>query len=472
MGKIHIGFIKDETDNVRRVIDDSPKSALLLGTSRVGKGTDVLIPTAMDFDGALVGVDPKLEISPVVRDARKLLGKFFVINPYGLHAHIPELQTAYFNPFANIPKDPEAVNAIADVIAGAVIMQTGPDPYFSMGARSYFIGEAEDMLLRWSQPRQPSLVDLRRRFMLEGEERIKHMFEVYEYTPSENAREIASIYKEAEPDKGSMSQRGDAKTQLTGLLRSHAIARVLAGNPAKTGASDFTFEQLNSAADTVMMGMPSKQAADNPRFARLFIACAMNAFLREGRTLEKLFLCDETANSLQGELPILETAINTGAGYGLRCLLTFQSWEHVLDCFPKRANALASGCAVEMYLSINDMVTARRVEERGGQIERVFFKHSSGWSIGADGKSSRSAGYAEETEKIPLFDKVSLFGMAENASIVFKEGMAEPLIVHRLPYYHGAMFPQSAHWPKLARLNPYAPGYHPSLEAPAGEHLT
>lgn len=48
---------------------DFPKSALLIGRTRTGKSADMLISTAVDFDGAWFGIDPKLEVYRVVRRA-------------------------------------------------------------------------------------------------------------------------------------------------------------------------------------------------------------------------------------------------------------------------------------------------------------------------------------------------------------------------------------------------------------------
>jgi type IV secretion system protein VirD4 len=240
-------------------------------------------------------------------------------------------------------------------------------------------------------------------------------------------------------------------------MQVEGIKHVLSG-------SDFTWSDLKEEKTTIYVVMPPDEAKTYYRFTRLMFASAFKAMLAPPRAEHGVWLImDELATSLgDRSLDQIESMMSMARGYGVKLMGVFQSYPQAEHLFGKdKAQALMASAGIQQFYTVNDEHTAgvicRRagarteLELQGGYDQRRPIPTAAGaqpqpmWEPG-----NRAIG-------VPLYRPQDLYSLPRNKTIIFKEGVGQPIEAFRTPYF------KMSQMAALAAPNPYAP---PAAPAP------
>ncbi len=121
----------------RYLILGGQQGVLLSAPPRAEKGTAIVVPNLLLWQGSVICLDVKLENWTLTAGYRRRMGQAcFLFNPLA-----EDGDTACWNPLTYISTDPNLrithVQRIAAILYPDI---PGTDPFWSAGARSYFLG--------------------------------------------------------------------------------------------------------------------------------------------------------------------------------------------------------------------------------------------------------------------------------------------------------------------------------------------
>lgn len=235
-----------------------------------------------------------------------------------------------------------------------------------------------------------------------------------------------------------------ARTQLGTFLEAEGINTALS-------RSDFKFSDLKTKPEgmTVYIVLPEQEAKTYYRFMRLIMVCMIRELQTTPRAKGRLpvrVLIDEMATSIGGNLEILTTQWNLARGYGVQFWGFVQSVPQLETIFGKSAmHEILSGSGLTQYFRCNDPVTMDTIKNRAGTYTA---KKPPKTTTRPDGTESIME---NDEEKLDFFTSQDLYGLTDNKAILFKSGLAYPILQNRFPYFENDIFRARA------SQNPYAP---------------
>lgn len=109
------------------------RHALTIAGTRAGKGTSLIIPNLLRFNGSVLAIDPKGELARITGRRRGELGQRVVLDPFGENGRWP---SGSYNPLDELDPTSREVIDDAGVIADALIIYSGEgDPHWTSAAR-------------------------------------------------------------------------------------------------------------------------------------------------------------------------------------------------------------------------------------------------------------------------------------------------------------------------------------------------
>jgi type IV secretion system protein VirD4 len=348
------------------------------------KTTATVIPSALEWRGGLVCLDPALEVFPRVYVARRNMGRRLVtLNPESRYSD-------GFNALDWI--DTSSDRALLD-IQSVVAWLCGETPgeryedYFRHAARSLLACLLADILFAPEiAPGQKTLALLRQRVSLPMPE-LKELLgaiylkgQVYGFGfPAQLAGNLKDITEKQ--FAGFYGEAGNA----TSWLAIPSLARLVCG-------SSFRTEHLLSGKLDVFINVPVKALGSTPQGVRVILGALLNSVYEargrvEGRIL---FLLDEVARL--GYMSILETARDAGRKYGVNLCLLYQSLGQLRAGFGEGGQrAWFDSAFLKCFASIQDLETAEMLSRACGEFTALgdSFSEGSGSSMGRDYSHSR-----------------------------------------------------------------------------------
>lgn len=342
---------------------------LITGSTRVGKGTRVIIPTLLrQLTSSCICVDPKAENAIVSARARMDIapnspvvpfsGKanfghtVHIINPWGeLSAHFQKrgLSFATYNPLDILDRnDPNAVSIAQDLAAAICPKErAGKDQFWSQSAANMLAA-----ILLWLADEPGETKTLAR------------------------AREIATsmnLRKKFLPLMAASSAFGGAISELSGTFVNMAQETFsgIVGNLAQhtafmsdpqvkaaTAVSTFSMRDLITKPVTVYLVIPPYKMNVQSTWLRLMISAGMQTYKHySGQKPNRcLFLIDELPSlGLIAELP---RDISTLAGYGVDFAMVVQGLDQLKSVYGNDAATILNNCAYKWFCGVNDLETA------------------------------------------------------------------------------------------------------------------
>jgi type IV secretion system protein VirD4 len=348
------------------------------------KTTATVIPSALEWHGGLVCLDPALEVFPRVYVPRRNMGRRLVtLNPESRYSD-------GFNALDWI--DTSSDRALLD-IQSVVAWLCGETPgeryedYFRHAARALLSCLLADILFAPEiAPRQKTLALLRQRVSLPMPELKELLGAIYLKGqgygfgfPAQLAGNLKDITEKQ--FAGFYGEAGNA----TSWLAIPSLARLVCGNSFRT-------EHLLSGKLDVFINVPVKALGSTPQGVRVILGALLNSvYEARGRLGGRiLFLLDEVARL--GYMSILETARDAGRKYGVNLCLLYQSLGQLRAGFGEGGQrAWFDSAFLKCFASVQDLETAEMLSRACGEFTALgdSFSEGSGSSTGRDFSHSR-----------------------------------------------------------------------------------
>ena len=395
------------------------------------KTTATVIPSALEWRGGLVCLDPALEVFPRVYVARRNLGRRLVtLNPESRYSD-------GFNALDWI--DTSSDRALLD-IQSVVAWLCGETPgerhedYFRHAARALLGCLLADILFAPEIATQDkTLVLLRCRVSLPMPELKELLGLIYLKGPDYGfgfPAQLAGNLKDITEKQfaGFYGEAGNA----TSWLAIPSLARLVCGNSFRT-------KHLLLGKLDVFINVPVKALGSTPQSVRVILGALLNSVYEARGRLgggRILFLLDEVARL--GYMSILETARDAGRKYGVNLCLLYQSLGQLRAGFGEGGQrAWFDSAFLKCFASIQDLETAEMLSRVCGEFTALgdSFSEGSGSSTGRDYSHSRHQSSSRQQVARRLIKPEEIMqGLQDDEQIVLIRNAA-PLRCGRAIYF-------------------------------------
>jgi type IV secretion system protein VirD4 len=393
--------------------------------TRSGKGTGIVIPNLLTWQGSVVVLDVKRENFDATAGFRTHYGQaVYLFNPTDR-----EGRTARYNPLAYIDRsDPDDV--IIELQKIATMLFVAPDhgeAFWANGARTGFAGVGA--------------------WLAETSDAPLTMGAIYRHLTTSDAR---SYFKQelANPGLnlstgcrtalsdfagGSDNSFADIKKTITNVLG-------LWLNPlvdAATATSDFDLRQLRSRPMSIYLGVsPDELDRIAPLYNLLFqqlIDLNVRALPDENSDVPVLVILDEFARL--GRASVIASAFSYVAGYGIRLLPVIQSRSQLRGVYGEHvADEIVANCGVEVAFTPKELRVANDLSERIGYVGQESVTKS----LTINGLlANRSKSISEQRRALMLPQELMQFPPDK---LILLRGGIPPIIGTKIAYFSSRFF--------------------------------
>jgi type IV secretion system protein VirD4 len=393
--------------------------------TRSGKGTGIVIPNLLTWQGSVVVLDVKRENYDASAGFRAHYGQqVFLFNPTDR-----EGRTARYNPLAYIDRtDPDDV--IIELQKIATMLFVAPEhgeAFWANGARTGFAGvgawlaEASD---------EPLTMGAIYRHLTDGDARSYFKKELANprLNLSTGCRTALSDFA-----GGSDNSFADIKKTITNVLG-------LWLNPlvdAATATSDFDLRQLRSRPMSIYLGVsPDELDRIAPLYNLLFqqlIDLNVRALPDENSAVPVLVILDEFARL--GRASVIASAFSYVAGYGIRLMPVIQSRSQLRGVYGEHvADEIVANCGVEVAFTPKELRVANDLSERIGYVGQESVTKS----LTINGLlANRSKSISEQRRALMLPQELMQFPPDK---LILLRGGIPPIIGSKIAYFSNRFF--------------------------------
>lgn len=389
-----------------------PEHQIVAGASRSGKGAGHVIPTLLNWHESVFVYDPKAECYDITGAFRSKFSHAFYLN-------FTRRDTAAYNPLDMIRKGDMEIADIQNIVS---ILH---DPAGTKEEPNFFDRAAMTVLtaiimhtLYASPPAQKNLAGVRTAIM-RGDATIAEMASMAHYYRPDAASDDGFAHDEAGQQIPvqipEVALIGDRLLAMPPRLRGDILETALSyltvwADPIvaeMTSRTDFTPGDLVCSDHPASLYLQVPPADDDrlKPLTRLilsqFAAQLMIELDRDAENRPKrhklLFLIDEFPSL--GKLGFFSRNMRVMAGYGIKAMLTVQSFKDIIDAYGPN-NTILDNCHVTVAFASADNETARKISEMIGEpIEhRVSYSTATGDRGIFQGRNTRSV--AETQRKL------------------------------------------------------------------------
>lgn len=402
---------------------------LLFAPPGAGKTTAYVIPTAMDWQGNLIVLDVKGEISQATAGFRQQQGsRILLLDPSRDHHTL-----ARYNPLLSVRLHPFDVQDVAELAQLLVPDAQGADPFWRQSARTILEGVILHVLYAESEKTLAGCY----RYLCSADQPMESQFE----------RMLATLHDPSACFGWTRHPRVEtaARTYLDmpATTRGGVIAQALASlspyaDPilaTASSVSDFALEDLYSSTNRpvtlyiVMNPNSLQRLADHIRIVISQITAALTRELPTPGRQPVLLLLDEFP--VFGRMKVFETAIAYLRGYGVQCYVVVQHLGQLTAAYGK-SESISPNCPVHVAFAPADLETAQALSKRAGN-QTIRFERGSVSSQGL--RSNVSVQEADSAR--PLFTPDEIMRLPKGQALVFRTG-SFPIHVVTEPYFKDA----------------------------------
>ena len=393
--------------------------------TRSGKGTGIVIPNLLTWQGSVVVLDVKRENYDASAGFRAHYGQqVFLFNPTDR-----EGRTARYNPLAYIDRtDPDDV--IIELQKIATMLFVAPEhgeAFWANGARTGFAGVGAWLAETSDEPLTMGAIY---RHLTDGDARSHFKKELANprLNLSTGCRTALSDFA-----GGSDNSFADIKKTITNVLG-------LWLNPlvdAATATSDFDLRQLRSRPMSIYLGVsPDELDRIAPLYNLLFqqlIDLNVRALPDENSAVPVLVILDEFARL--GRASVIASAFSYVAGYGIRLLPVIQSRSQLRGVYGEHvADEIVANCGVEVAFTPKELRVANDLSERIGYVGQESVTKS----LTINGLlANRSKSISEQRRALMLPQELMQFPPDK---LILLRGGIPPIIGTKIAYFSNRFF--------------------------------
>ena len=407
---------------------------LVEAPTRSGKGTGIVIPNLLTWQGSVVVLDVKRENYDASAGFRGHYGQqVFLFNPTDRAG-----RTARYNPLAYIDRsDPDDV--IIELQKIATMLFIAPErgeAFWANGARTGFSGVGAWLAETSDEPLTMGAIY---RHLTEGDARSFFRKEL-----ANPALNLSTSCRTALADfaGGSDNSFADIKKTITNVLG-------LWLNPlvdAATAASDFDLRELRKRPISIYLGVsPDELDRIAPLYNLLFqqlIDLNVRELPDSTAPVPVLVILDEFARL--GRASVIASAFSYVAGYGIRLLPVIQSRSQLRGVYGEHvADEIVANCGVEVAFTPKELRVANELSERIGYVGQASVTKS----LTINGLlANRSKSISEQRRALMLPQELMQF--PANRLILLRGGIP-PIIGDKIFYFKSRFFKKRAFPPPV-----------------------
>jgi len=395
--------------------------ALVFAGSGGFKTTSVTIPTALQWTGGLVVLDPSNEVAPIVALHRKSRNRqVLVIDPGQVGTGFDALD--WIGKFGGTKE--EDIAAVASwIMTDNPRLDAGRNDFFRGSAQQLVTALIADVCLSGHTSSGNQTLRQVRANLAEPEPKLRtRLQEVYDSSQSAFVRENVAPFINMTPETFSGIYGAAAKE--THWLSYENYAALVSGR-------SFATDEVAAGKTDVFINLDLKTLENHPGLARVIIGSLLNSIYNRNGNVENrtLFLLDEVARL--GFMRILETARDAGRKYGISLLMLFQSVGQMREAYGGRdaSSKWFESASWISFAAINDPETAEYISKRCGDTTV---------EVGQTSTSSRMNGTSRtrsrQLARRPLILPHEVMQMRSDEQIVFTAGNP-PLRCGRAIYF-------------------------------------
>ncbi|MGB0867142.1 MAG: type IV secretory system conjugative DNA transfer family protein, partial [Granulosicoccaceae bacterium] len=407
------------------VVWDDVGSMVTVAPTRSGKGTRLIVPTLLFFQGAAIVIDPKGELFELTGRHRAQKGPIYRLDPFGE-------TTNAFNPLDYVKTPTDALQLAKTLYQSKA---TGDGAHFDELALSFL--RALILFVKTLDPQHQTIAKVRaftrklsKRSDSEGTSLLSDM-----------ATCGNGVIEAAAEDVLEGGNRA-----ITNLRQSFAAQLGVWDEPgmcAVTARSDFAFEDLKHMEATVYVTIPLDQMTHCGPLVRTLVNVALKGLTRELGEIKPpvLLLLDEFLSF--GKMDELVDGLTYLAGYGVRPWLILQDVDRAREVYGDKVKSLMTQAAVRTYFGTSDIETCEAISKELGMTTIAVPKTGGSGSAQADQVSYGSSNSVDYVGK-PLWtpDQVRAnLDFEENGvrcGLHFIRGMQYPFCTGLRPWYDSA----------------------------------
>lgn len=401
---------------------------LVFASSRSGKGTSAIIPTLLDYPGAVVVTDPKSENFAITARARAERGPVYCLN-----AIDPSLSER-FNPLDFIRMGTPHEMDDAEEIARYIIV---PDPlspaHWAVSAAQLLAGVMLYVKYRYAD--MPELCNLSKvdELIAPGLHGLSHVVEEAAQMPPQSLRTFAERYRNVDSAKEEAASVFKNAQKATMLFAGDRPAGIITRR-SDFDMMDFTRTGENGEVPSLFVCVDESKLSTYGGFMRAIMGCALIAQTRaKDQAPPKtpaLLLFDEAAAI--GHLEPLESGVGYLATYA-RMLIIFQDLAQLRRHYKQSSGTIIGNAGVVCAFGVNDSETAEMLASKLGPETRLST------SIG---QSQRNTDLIEaqhnqgsnETGR-PLLDASEIQRLRGEMLVFYRKGLRFPVRAQIMQYF-------------------------------------
>ncbi len=409
----------------RFLIFGGSEHVLVEAPTRSGKGTGIVIPNLLTWQGSVVVLDVKRENYDASAGFRAHYGQdVFLFNPTDRQA-----RTARYNPLAYIDRD-DSDDVIIELQKIATMLFITPErgeAFWANGARTGFAGVGA-----WLAETSDELLTMGAiyRHLTEGDARSFFKKEL-----ANPALKLSVSCRTALADfaGGSDNSFADIKKTITNVLG-------LWLNPlvdAATAVSDFDLRELRKRPISIYLGVsPDELDRIAPLYNLLFqqlVDLNVRELPDDTTPVPVLVILDEFARL--GRASVIASAFSYVAGYGIRLLPVIQSRSQLRGVYGEHvADEIVANCGVEVAFTPKELRVANELSDRIGYVGQESVTRSltiHGWL------ANRSKSISEQRRALMLPQELMQFPADR---LILLRGGIPPIIGDKIFYFKSRFF--------------------------------
>lgn len=329
---------------------------MTLASSRGGKGVSSILPNLLTYEGSVLAIDIKGELS-MMTAARRGQGDaqrgiegmgqdVFIVDPWG----ITGMASACFNPLDWLDSEDSDINENVMILWDSIIVQSGSkEPFWDDEAKAMGMGITLHVATAPQEQSNRTLARVR---------------DIITSGPAEFAAVLNDMLDNPNPIVRSTAMRTAGKDEkllsnVMATLQSHTHFLDSMRLRASMSRSDFVFEDLKTRKMTIYLVLPADRLDTFNRWLRLMIQQAITVNARNiAQKPEKpiLFMLDEVA--ALGKMNVIPRAYGLMAGYGMMLWSIVQNLSQLEEIYGKCWETFIGNSGVLQYYGSRDYKTA------------------------------------------------------------------------------------------------------------------
>lgn len=335
-------------DEHQRITYPGDGHLLTIAPSRSGKGTNVIVPILLTYEGPVLVTDPKGENTMITAEHRRdrMGQKVHVVDPWG----ITGLEPSRFNPMDWLQAGDVDIGDNAMLLADAIVEMAGGDAkYFDEESLGLFPGLMVYVAIDPAEEGRRTFGRVRDLMLLDGDD-LRELFTRMLNSPHPMVRSTGARCLQKEEKL--LSNVWATLQSHTHFLDSPRIRESLS-------ASDFDFADMKTKPMTIYLAIPGDRLKSHGRFLRLLIqqALTVNARNIEAKPDKNvLFLIDEMP--ALGRLSAIEQAYGLMAGYGMQLHGICQNLSQLKAAYGDGFETFIANSGMVQYFGSGDNMTS------------------------------------------------------------------------------------------------------------------